>query len=48
VQGSHVTIHVEVPDVEATLAKAERLGGAADGPDTVGELEIDRRRAYDE
>jgi uncharacterized protein len=23
----HVTVYVEVPDVEATLAKAERLGG---------------------
>lgn len=25
--GGHVTVYVEVPDVEATLAKAESLGG---------------------
>jgi predicted enzyme related to lactoylglutathione lyase len=33
----HVTIHVEVPDVEAALAQAESLGGErVMGPDTVG------------
>jgi uncharacterized protein len=32
----HVTFYVEVPDVEASLAKAERLGGKRlMGPDTV-------------
>jgi predicted enzyme related to lactoylglutathione lyase len=32
----HVTFYVEVPDVEAALAKAESLGGArVFGPDTV-------------
>jgi predicted enzyme related to lactoylglutathione lyase len=32
----HVTVYVEVPDVEASLAKAERLGGKRlMGPDTV-------------
>ena len=32
----HVTFYVEVPDVEATLAKAEQLGGTRlHGPDTV-------------
>jgi len=37
-QGSsgHVTWYVEVPDVEAALAKAEKLGGQRlNGPDTV-------------
>ena len=37
-QGSngHVTWYVEVPDVEAALAKAEKLGGQRlMGPDTV-------------
>jgi len=38
----HVTFYVEVPDVEAALAKAESLGGTRImGPDKVmGELEI--------
>ena len=38
----HVTVYVEVPDVEASLAKAERLGGKRlMGPDKVTEeLEI--------
>jgi predicted enzyme related to lactoylglutathione lyase len=32
----HVTFYVEVPDVEAALAKAESLGGArVFGPDTI-------------
>jgi uncharacterized protein len=32
----HVTFYVEVPDVEATLAEAERLGGRrVMGPETV-------------
>ena len=32
----HVTVYVEVPDVEATLAQAERLGGTRMmGPETV-------------
>jgi uncharacterized protein len=32
----HVTFYVEVPDVEASLARAERLGGKRlMGPDTV-------------
>jgi predicted enzyme related to lactoylglutathione lyase len=32
----HVTVYVEVPDVEAALAKAERLGGTRQsGPVTV-------------
>jgi predicted enzyme related to lactoylglutathione lyase len=32
----HVTFYVEVPDVAATLAKAEELGGKRlQGPDTV-------------
>ena len=35
---SHVTFYVEVPDVEAALAKAERLGGSrVMGPDAVTE-----------
>jgi hypothetical protein len=34
----HVTVYVEVPDVEAALAKAESLGGArVMGPETVME-----------
>jgi uncharacterized protein len=34
----HVTFYVEVPDVEAVLAKAERLGGSRMmGPETVTE-----------
>ena len=38
----HVTFYVEVPDVEAALAKAERLGGTRMfGPDKVtNEVEI--------
>ncbi len=38
----HITFYVEVPDIEAALAKAERLGGSRlMGPDTVMEgLEI--------
>jgi predicted enzyme related to lactoylglutathione lyase len=34
----HVTVYVEVPDVEASLAKAESLGGSrVMGPETVME-----------
>ena len=34
--GGHVTFYVEVPDVEASLAQAEQLGGARIfGPDEV-------------
>jgi predicted enzyme related to lactoylglutathione lyase len=34
--GGHVTFYVEVPDVEASLAKAESLGGTrVFGPDTI-------------
>jgi uncharacterized protein len=34
--GGHVTFYVEVPDVEAALAEAERLGGSRlMGPDEV-------------
>lgn len=34
--GGHVTFYVEVPDVEAALAKAERLGGErVMGPETI-------------
>ncbi len=34
--GGHVTFYVEVPDVEAALANAERLGGTRTmGPDQV-------------
>lgn len=38
----HVTFYVEVPDVEAALAKAESLGGIRTmGPETVmGQVEI--------
>jgi uncharacterized protein len=36
--GGHVTFYVEVPDVEAALAKAESLGGSRMmGPDKVAE-----------
>ena len=36
--GGHVTFYVEVPDVEAALAKAEELGGTRTmGPDKVME-----------
>jgi predicted enzyme related to lactoylglutathione lyase len=38
---SHVTFYVEVPDVEAALAKAESLGGKRlMGPDTAGPVEL--------
>jgi predicted enzyme related to lactoylglutathione lyase len=34
--GGHVTFYIEVPDVEAALAKAEELGGSRImGPDDV-------------
>jgi hypothetical protein len=37
----HVTFYVEVPDVEAALAKAESLGGSrVMGPEQVAEVEI--------
>ncbi len=37
----HVTFYVEVPDVEAALAKAESLGGSRMmGPDKVDGIEI--------
>jgi predicted enzyme related to lactoylglutathione lyase len=37
----HVTIYVEVPDVEAALAKAESLGGTRIfGPEVVAQVEI--------
>lgn len=40
-QSSHVTFYVEVPDVEAPLAKAESLGATRlMGPDTAGPVEI--------
>jgi predicted enzyme related to lactoylglutathione lyase len=36
--GGHVTFYVEVPDVEAALAKAESLGGErVMGPETLSE-----------
>jgi uncharacterized protein len=36
--GGHITFYVEVPDVEAALAKAESLGGSRMmGPDKVAE-----------
>jgi predicted enzyme related to lactoylglutathione lyase len=40
--GGHITFYVEVPDVEAGLAEAERLGGTrVFGPDKVtGDVEI--------
>jgi uncharacterized protein len=38
----HVTFYVEVPDVEAALAKAESLGGTRMmGPDKVPEIDIE-------
>jgi predicted enzyme related to lactoylglutathione lyase len=38
----HVTFYVEVPDVEAALAKAESLGGTRMmGPDKVPEVDIE-------
>ena len=40
--GGHVTFYVEVPDVEAALAKAESLGGIRMmGPDKVPEANIE-------
>jgi uncharacterized protein len=37
--GGHVTFYVEVPDVEAALAKAESLGGSrVFGPDRVMDM----------
>jgi uncharacterized protein len=38
----HVTFYVEVPDVEAALAKAESMGGTRMmGPDKVPEVDIE-------
>ena len=38
----HVTFYVEVPDVEAALAKAESLGGTRMmGPDRIPEVDIE-------
>jgi predicted enzyme related to lactoylglutathione lyase len=38
----HVTFYVEVPDVEAALAKAESLGGKRMmGPDKIPEVDIE-------
>ena len=38
----HVTFYVEVPDVEAALAKAESLGGTRMmGPDKIPEVDIE-------
>jgi uncharacterized protein len=40
--GGHVTFYVEVPDVEAALAKAESLGGTrVMGPDKVPDADIE-------
>jgi predicted enzyme related to lactoylglutathione lyase len=40
--GGHTTFYVEVPDVEAALAKAESLGGTRMmGPDKVPEANIE-------
>jgi predicted enzyme related to lactoylglutathione lyase len=40
--GGHVTFYVEVPDVEASLAKAESLGGTRMmGPDKIPGVEIE-------
>ena len=40
--GGHVTYYVEVPDVEAALAKAESLGGSRMmGPDKIPEVGIE-------
>jgi len=40
--GGHVTFYVEVPDVEAALAKAESLGGTRMmGPDKMPEVNIE-------
>jgi uncharacterized protein len=34
--GGHVTVYVEVPDIDAALAEAERLGGTRmQGPDEI-------------
>ena len=39
--GGHVTFYVEVPDVEAALAKAEQLGGSRIfGPDKVMDMMV--------
>jgi predicted enzyme related to lactoylglutathione lyase len=39
--GGHVTFYVEVPDVEAALAKAESLGGTRTmGPQTMDQVEL--------
>ena len=39
--GGHVTFYVEVPDVEAALAKAEELGGSRIfGPDKVMDMMV--------
>ena len=39
--GGHVTFYVEVPDVEAALAKAEELGGSrVFGPDKVMDMMV--------
>lgn len=39
--GGHVTFYVEVPDVEAALAKAEKLGGSRIfGPDKVMDMMV--------
>jgi uncharacterized protein len=38
---SYVTVYVEVPDVEAALAKAASIGGQrVSGPDDIGQVEI--------
>jgi predicted enzyme related to lactoylglutathione lyase len=40
--GGHVTFYVEVPNVEAALAKAESLGGTRMmGPDKIPEVDIE-------
>jgi predicted enzyme related to lactoylglutathione lyase len=40
--GGHVTFYVEVPDVEAALAKAESLGGTRMmGPEEMSEVDIE-------
>ena len=39
--GGHVTFYIEVPDVEAALAKAESLGGTRMmGPETMDQVEL--------
>jgi uncharacterized protein len=38
---SYVTVYVEVPDVEAALAKAASIGGQRlSGPDNIGQVEV--------